>query len=78
MSLVNWEKVFLPKSHGGLNIRSIKNMNKALLAKINWNLVHSHKEWGTIMQAKYYMVLTILVSFIRRRFLRAQLFGTKC
>lgn len=53
MSLVKWEKVCLPKTHGGLNIRNIQNMNKALLSKINWNLISNNKDWGENMKAKY-------------------------
>ena len=31
--LVAWENVFLPKKNGGLGIRKLTHLNKALLAK---------------------------------------------
>lgn len=38
ISLVNWEVVCKPKYMGGLGIRKISDLNKALLTKINGNL----------------------------------------
>ena len=36
--LVAWENVFLPKCYGGLGIRKLTHLNKALLAKQLWHI----------------------------------------
>ncbi|KAG7579838.1 Ribonuclease H domain [Arabidopsis thaliana x Arabidopsis arenosa] len=52
--LLAWKKVCRPKREGGLGIRSAKNMNKALLAKIGWRLLHETGSlWAKILRAKY-------------------------
>lgn len=38
--LISWKKVSKPKEEGGLGIRKAKEMNKALLGKIGWRLLH--------------------------------------
>lgn len=38
LSLVNWDIVFLPKTMGGLGIRKINALNKALISKVVWIL----------------------------------------
>ena len=53
LSLVNWEEVCKPKAKGGLGIRKMKDLNKALLTKIGWRLAEGNTGWGTIMKAKY-------------------------
>lgn len=40
--LVSWKKVCRPKREGGLGIRSSRDMNKALVAKVGWRLIHDH------------------------------------
>lgn len=37
-ALVAWDKVYTPKSIGGLNLINIKLWNKAAIAKITWDL----------------------------------------
>ncbi|GLT77919.1 hypothetical protein SLA2020_494730 [Shorea laevis] len=36
--LINWDKVSIPKSLGGLGIKSAKEANLAAMAKLNWRL----------------------------------------
>lgn len=43
--LVAWDKVCLPKKNGGLGIRKITHINKALLAKKIWHIFSSMGEW---------------------------------
>lgn len=52
--LVAWSKVCLPKSEGGLGIRKAGDMNKSLLAKIGWRLLHDQVSlWAKIVRSKY-------------------------
>lgn len=55
--LVSWSRVCLPKREGGLGIRSAKNMNKALIAKLGWRLLHYTKSlWARVVRCKYKVV----------------------
>lgn len=51
MVLVGWEKVFAPKCAGGLGIRRIKLLDKALVAKLGWNFLEGTKDWVKILKA---------------------------
>ena len=53
LSLVNWEDVCKPKEKGGLGVRRLRDLNKALLAKVGWRLGESTTNWSKIMKAKY-------------------------
>lgn len=52
-NLINWKTICKPKDKGGLGIRRIIDMNKALLTKMGWKLVENKTGWGRIMRAKY-------------------------
>ena len=43
LNLVKWEEVCKPKKKGGLRIRRIKYLSKALLSKVGWR----HGEYNT-------------------------------
>ena len=51
--LVAWEKVCLPKRYGGLGIRKLTHLNRALLAKQLWKIFNSTREWRHILVNKY-------------------------
>ena len=53
LSLVNWEEVCKPKEKGGLGVRRLRDLNKAILTKIGWRLGEDNTDWGNIMKAKY-------------------------
>ena len=53
VSLVNWEEVCKPKNKGGLGVRRLRDLNKALLMKIGWRLGEDNIDWGNVMKAKY-------------------------
>ena len=52
--LISWKKVCLPKKEGGLGIRSSRDMNTALLAKIGWRLLEDKTSlWAKVLRSKY-------------------------
>ncbi|CAA7022190.1 unnamed protein product [Microthlaspi erraticum] len=52
--LLAWSKVCKPKNEGGLGIRSATAMNKALLAKVGWRLLHDNVSlWTRVVCSKY-------------------------
>ena len=52
--LVSWEKICKPKREGGLGIRSAKEMNIALLAKLGWRLLNTQDGlWVQILRKKF-------------------------
>lgn len=52
--LVCWKRVCRPKSDGGLGIRPAVGMNKALLAKLGWRLLHDVDSlWARVLRSKY-------------------------
>ena len=55
LSLVNWEKVVLPKRQGGLGIREARKVNVALLGKLIWRLLTDGGGfWGAVLSRKYF------------------------
>ncbi|XP_010473926.1 PREDICTED: uncharacterized protein LOC104753360 [Camelina sativa] len=53
-NLVSWKKVCMPKGDGGLGIRASKDMNKALIAKVGWRLLHDKQSlWARVLRSKY-------------------------
>ena len=54
MSMVGWDKVCMPKNHGGLGFKKIDEMNQALLMKLSWEVVsNSDKLWVKVLCSKY-------------------------
>lgn len=52
--LVSWDKICRPKTAGGLGIRVSRDMNKALIAKVGWCLLHDKESlWARILRSKY-------------------------
>lgn len=51
--LVSWENVYLPKRYGGLGIRKLTHLNKALLAKQIWHIFNRTGDWRDILVNKY-------------------------
>ncbi|GLT78653.1 hypothetical protein SLA2020_501810 [Shorea laevis] len=55
LSLVSWERVCMPKSFGGLGVRSTSFMNQAFLAKLGWRiLTEPDALWVQVVKAKYF------------------------
>lgn len=56
LHLVAWDKVCQQKSEGGLGIRRSKEMNKALIAKVGWRVMHNtHSLWAQVVRKKYHV-----------------------
>ncbi|RVX16087.1 LINE-1 reverse transcriptase-like [Vitis vinifera] len=52
--LVNWERVCVGKEKGGLGLRKLVPLNKALLGKWVWRFAHAKEEmWKRVLVAKY-------------------------
>ncbi|KAG8378978.1 hypothetical protein BUALT_Bualt07G0040600 [Buddleja alternifolia] len=53
--LKKWEDICLPKSEGGLGFRQMRDINRALIAKLGWNILNNdNKVWVDIFKAKYF------------------------
>eukprot|EP01018_Ginkgo_biloba_P033943 Gb_40904 [translate_table: standard] len=54
LPLMAWEKFCLEKKVGGIGLRNLKDMNKALIGKLGWKLVTMESSvWTRILRAKY-------------------------
>lgn len=52
--LLNRETLIRPKKLGGVNLKSAKMMNMALLAKLGWRLMSNPGElWCKVLKSKY-------------------------
>ncbi|GLT29392.1 hypothetical protein SLA2020_042640 [Shorea laevis] len=52
--LVNWNDVCLPKKYGGLGLKSARDRNKVLIAKLGWHMLsRSKKLWCQAFIHKY-------------------------
>ncbi|XP_026451251.1 uncharacterized protein LOC113351494 [Papaver somniferum] len=50
-----WDDVAKPKCQGGISIKKIELMNKALLTKLAWRMVSSPDDlWSQILEGKYF------------------------
>ncbi|XP_026410063.1 uncharacterized protein LOC113305189 [Papaver somniferum] len=50
---LKWDNVCTSKEEGGLGIRKFEDMNKALLMKLLWKILHCQDEWANFFLAKY-------------------------
>ena len=61
MHWVSWDKLCLPKSHGGMGFRDLKTFNQALLAKQGWRLVCEPGSLASqVLGAKYFARFSFL------------------
>lgn len=52
--LVKWEVLTKPKKDGGANLRRVREMNWALIAKLAWRVWTSEGQaWCDVLRAKY-------------------------
>lgn len=52
--LISWERICKPKDQGGLGFRNFRELNKAYMMKLAWQLMNNpEKLWVQIMKAKY-------------------------
>lgn len=45
-SLVRWEQIWQPKPYGGIGLRTSKDANQALLAKLGWRFAQMINRFG--------------------------------
>jgi hypothetical protein len=50
--IISWKKVCRPYSQGGLNIRSLSNLNKASNLKLRWSFFNSKSSWAKLLQSR--------------------------
>lgn len=54
MHMISWHSVCLPTDQGGLGIKNTYDLNRSLLAKQVWKILHEpHSFFGLFMRAKY-------------------------
>ena len=53
--LIKWDVVKAPKFNGGLGIRDLEQMNKALGAKLVWRMVTGNRDWWKEVIKKIYI-----------------------
>jgi len=54
MPLITWDKVYRPKSRGGLGLRKTEAVNKAFQCKLTWKILTTVSIlWVKSMRAKY-------------------------
>jgi hypothetical protein len=46
----SWKKVCRPLAQGGLNLKSLSNLNKAANLKLCWSLVNSQAAWAKLLK----------------------------
>ncbi|KAK4385625.1 hypothetical protein Sango_2686500 [Sesamum angolense] len=66
LALKSWNTICQPKSAGGLGFRKFADFNKALVAKIAWNIAKkSDKLWCSILIAKYLKNESNLLTYVQ-------------
>lgn len=49
-----WNVICTPKIYGGLGLRQMQFINKALVSKLGWNFISNpNKLWVKVLRAKY-------------------------
>ncbi|KAF6141407.1 hypothetical protein GIB67_021223 [Kingdonia uniflora] len=50
---IKWAKVCKHPSEGGIGIKSLKDINIAMLMKLGWAFLSDHEPWAKFLQAKF-------------------------
>ena len=54
MSMVSWDTLCKPKAYGGLGLKELNVMNKALLMKLSWRIISAKDSlWVQVLCTKY-------------------------
>lgn len=59
LPLIDWDFFFKPKNLGGMGIRPIREMNKALLAKQGWRVFNEDRDWSKNCKSNIFSTLPL-------------------
>lgn len=66
--LVSWDTLCKSKEEGGLGLRRSKDMNKAMLTKLAWRLLHEEDTtWSRLLRSKYAVSIDGPIEFRNRQ-----------
>lgn len=51
---VSWKKICRPLSQGGLNLRSLKNLNTSTNLNLIWKTLHSQEDWALLLKDRVF------------------------
>ncbi|KAF6142719.1 hypothetical protein GIB67_018430 [Kingdonia uniflora] len=51
--IIKWAKVCKHPSEGGIGIKSLKDINIAMLMKLGWAFLNDHESWAKFLRAKF-------------------------
>ncbi|XP_026452010.1 uncharacterized protein LOC113352401 [Papaver somniferum] len=63
---LKWDNVYTSKEEGGLGIRKLEDVNKALLMKLLWKILNYHDEWANFFLAKYMDINGNWINYYRK------------
>lgn len=61
--VVSFDRICSPYEEGGLGLRRMAVVNRAMLMKLWWNIRHSNKTWAQFLRAKYLKVNGDLIDY---------------
>ncbi|XP_026410456.1 uncharacterized protein LOC113305653 [Papaver somniferum] len=72
---LKWEEVCIPEEEGGLGIRILEVINKAMLMKLLWKILNENGEWAKFFRAKFMTAQGIWINHYKQSSIMP---GIKC